>query len=197
MILLLSKKHKNNLKIICLVKTKPIFKKKSLLSNYLIFFLIFFISVLILRKFTLFLFITIIVSMFTYFNYHIKLPFDLSPVLFFSLFFSREYSLFHSFFFIIFSGIIPMILAGGSFDVTTLYYFCIRFSVNFLNVYLRSFVAIPVYIFMFLLDHFFGSLGAVFLFSSNPIKEFLNLIVQIITDLFYLFAFLWVLRLFI
>ncbi|MEM4397722.1 MAG: hypothetical protein QW757_03820 [Candidatus Woesearchaeota archaeon] len=141
-----------------------------------------------LRKIGMFLFLTIITAIFTYVNYYVKFPFDLSPVLFLSLVISREYNFLFSIAFIILTGIIPMIFAGGSFDHTTLFYLSIIFLVNYVNTKLKFLNFIVAFLILIFLHHilaFFGSLS----FGNNPKKEFINLILKIFVDFNYVVLF--------
>ncbi|MEM3374551.1 MAG: hypothetical protein QXE31_05005 [Candidatus Woesearchaeota archaeon] len=136
----------------------------------------------------MFLFLTIITAIFTYVNYYVKFPFDLSPVLFLSLVISREYNFLFSIAFIILTGIIPMIFAGGSFDHTTLFYLSIIFLVNYVNTKLKFLNFIVAFLILIFLHHilaFFGSLS----FGNNPKKEFINLILKIFVDFNYVVLF--------
>lgn len=169
-------------------KNTPLFKHKFKLSNFLLFTLLFFTGIILFRKITMFFVISLIVAIFTYFNYSIKLPFDLSPVLVISLIISRQYSLIYSIIFIIISGILPMIFAGGSFDQTTLYYVSIRILVNFVNTILKPIPAIPVLIAMSITDHLLGTIGSITLFGANISKELINIVLQTLVDIIYIFS---------
>ncbi|MEM2131203.1 MAG: hypothetical protein QXR96_01640 [Candidatus Woesearchaeota archaeon] len=141
-----------------------------------------------LRKIAMFFFLTIITAIFTYVNYYIKFPFDLSPVLFLSLVISREYSFLFSIAFILITGILPMVFAGGSFDHTTIFYLSIIFLVNFINtkiIFLNHIVAFLILIFAHHIIAFFCSL----IFGNTPKKEFINLVLKIIVDFNYVLLF--------
>ncbi|MEM4397967.1 MAG: hypothetical protein QW757_05085 [Candidatus Woesearchaeota archaeon] len=165
-----------------------IFRKNFSINYFLLFSIILIILMIFLRKIAIFLFFTIITAIFTYINYHIKFPFDLSPVLFLSLIISREYSFLFSIAFIIVTGIVPMVFAGGSFDHTTLFYLSIIFLVNFVNTKIRFLNPIIAFLVLILAHHimaFFGSLS----FGNNPKKEFINLFLKIFVDFNYVMLF--------
>jgi hypothetical protein len=143
----------------------------------------------VMKDLLFFLALCTIVALMTYFNYSFRLPFDLSPVLVMSLVVSREYGMLYSIAFIIVSGIIPMIFAGGSFDHTTLFYTAVLVLVNIINSMLPALPHIPLFIGLSLLNHIVGSIGSVSFFGANLAKEALNLALQMLVDLFYIFTF--------
>jgi hypothetical protein len=153
------------------------------------FALLIFCLLLLFKKATIFFILTLIVATLTYFNYYIKLPFDISPVLFISLIISREYSFLLAAIFIIISGIIPMIMAGGSFDLTTIFYSSLILIVNLVNSFLVHTSILPVFIILSILDHILGTIGGLLFFGSNPTKELVNLLLQIIVDVLYIISF--------
>ncbi len=171
------------------MQTKFLFKrpKRQILILYLIIICLFYV---LFNRLFFFVFATIITGIITYLNHHFRFPFDLSPVLVFSLFFSREYSIHHSVIYIFLGGVLPMIAAGGSFDSTTVFFLVIRIFTNVLSIFFRPFPAIPVFIFLSILDHLLGTIGSISLFGTNPLKETFNLIIQTGTDLLYIFSIL-------
>jgi hypothetical protein len=170
-------------------KIPLIFRHRFKLRSFLLIALLFFLGVFMFRKIAGFLLISLIVMVITYFNYSFKLPFDITPVLFVSLILSREYNLVYSIIFLMIAGIIPMVLTGGSFDHTTLFYLSVRIIVNFINTYLLSFPAMPVLIIMAILDHLIGTIGSVSLFGANFSKEIINFLLQTIVDVIYITSF--------
>ncbi len=163
-------------------------KKRFNISYLLLFFIILIISMLLFRKITIYLLFLLVTATFTYLNYYIRLPFDLSPVLFLSLIISREYSFLFSVIFILLSGILPMILAGGSFDHTTIFYLSLIIIINLVNsilVFLPYYILIVSLIIAHHIIAFFGSIS----FGNNPHKELFNLIMKITIDMIYIFSF--------
>ena len=164
------------------------FKKKFKPSNFILFLLIIIVSFLLFRDFVMFILILFLVSIFVYFNYHIKLPFDISPVLVVSLIISNEYGIWYSVTFIIVSGIIPMILAGGSFDYTTLFYLSLILLINYVYMFFTQysflFIAFPLIV----LHHFIAMIGGIF-FGINKQKEIINFILKLTIDNTYLIVF--------
>ncbi|MFH2020372.1 MAG: hypothetical protein ABIJ34_03095 [archaeon] len=163
----------------------PIFKKKIKFTRFLLFILILVFLILILRKAAIYIFFTIITGLFVYLNYHIRFPIDLSPVLFFSLIISREYSFWLSVIFIILSGIIPMIFAGGTFDHTTLFYAALVVFINFISSILSKQPLLYVLIPLIIIHHIIAGIGSI-TFGTNPYKELINFFSKIGIDLFYL-----------
>ncbi|NTV24065.1 MAG: hypothetical protein HGA85_06890 [Nanoarchaeota archaeon] len=164
------------------------FRRRFRLTNFLAFMVIFLIGMILFRRIAVFFIISLVVAVSTYFIYSVKLPFDLSPVLFVSLIISRQYSVMPAAVFIAISGIIPMILAGGSFDHTTLFYVSVRILVNFINTFLKPFPIVPVLIGMSFLDHLLGTVGSVSLFGANPAKEMTNIVLQTSVDIIYILS---------
>ena len=167
---------------------KVFLKKKFNIVNFVILGLIIILLMLIFKKISVYFMLTFFTAFFTYVNYYVKLPFDISPVLFLSLIISREYSFILSAVFIILSGIIPMILAGGSFDHTTLFYLSIILVVCFMSSLLTRYPLYIVMIPLIILHHIIAYIGSVN-FGSSPWKEFLNLLIKLGIDSFYLFTF--------
>ena len=162
--------------------------KKVNIRTFLIFLILLLIMIGFFRRWAIFFIITLAVSVFVYVNYYIKLPFDISPVLFLSLVITREYGFLASFVFIIVSGIFPMVMAGGSFDHTTLFYLSLIFGINFVSGFFTGFPYIIVFIAFAVLHHVIALIGSLS-FGNNPYKEFMNLITKIIVDVFYIFTF--------
>ncbi|MBN1502363.1 hypothetical protein JW930_02365 [Candidatus Woesearchaeota archaeon] len=169
-------------------RPKPFFKKKIRPSTFILFSLALIAALLLFRKIAIYLLLTLFTSTFVYANYYIKLPFDISPVLFLSLIISSEYGFVFAVFFIIASGIIPMVMAGGSFDHTTLFYLSLIIGINLLNSHLVQYPFMIVAIPLVILHHILGAVGSIS-FGTLLQKEILNLITQIIKDLFYILSF--------
>ncbi|MBT7391888.1 hypothetical protein HN827_03600 [archaeon] len=144
--------------------------------------------IIVFRKISIFFILTLIVSTFTYINYYIKLPIDISPVIFLSLVFSRDIGIFGAIMFIIASGIIPMVLAGGSFDHTTLFYLTLIILINYASLFFLKLPFLYIAFSLIILHHviaFFGSIS----FGTPKHKEMINLIVKIFVDSFYILTF--------
>lgn len=165
-----------------------IFKKEFSINYFLVFSIFIFLMMFFLRKIAIYLLLVFLTAVFTYINYHIKFPFDISPVLFLSLVISKEYNLLFSILFIFLSGVLPMIFAGGSFDHTTIFYLSIIFLVNFLNTKFIFFDKITTFFILIFIHHIFAFLGSL-LFGNDLKKEFINLVLKIIIDFNYVFLF--------
>lgn len=161
-----------------------ILKKEFNINYFLLFSLFLIILMIIFRKIGMFLFLSIITAIFTYVNYHIKFPFDLSPVLFLSLVISREYNFTFSIAFIILTGIFPMILAGGSFDHTTLFYLSLIIVVNYINTNIAFLNHKIAFLILIVIHHIIALIGSLS-FGNEPKKEFINLIIKIFIDTNY------------
>lgn len=151
-------------------------------------FIILIVLFILFRKLTMFFLITLFVAAFTYMNYYIRFPFDVSPVLFLSLIISYEYNFWFSALFIIAAGVVPMVMAGGSFDHTTVFYVSVRLLVNLLNS-IHNYPFILSALILSILDHALGLIGGVTVLGANPGKEITNFFLQIIVDLFYIISF--------
>ena len=162
-------------------------KKEIKPSNFVLFLLLIIVSLLLIREFVIYIITIFLVSIFVYFNYHIKLPFDISPVLVISLIISRNYGFVYSFVFIIVSGIIPMILAGGSFDHTTLFYVSLIFLINYISILVK--VQFLLIAFSLILIHHLIALFVGFYFGISKQKEMINFVIKMIVDGLYLFIF--------
>ncbi|MBD3202790.1 hypothetical protein GF327_00715 [Candidatus Woesearchaeota archaeon] len=167
---------------------KVFLKKQFKISNFILLLTLLIVSMILIRKITMFFVLTLIASVIVYFNYYIRLPFDLSPVLFFSLVITREFSFIFSAVFIIISGIIPMILAGGTFDHTTIFYTSLIIGINYLSSFFLSNNFIITAILISVLHHVIAAIGSI-IFGTDPRKEIINLGTKILVDLFYILSF--------
>jgi hypothetical protein len=167
---------------------KAFFRQRLSITNFVLFSLLLILLIILFRKIAVFFLITLIVSIFTYLNYYIRLPFDVSPVLFMSLIVSRQYSLWLAFVFIIASGIVPMMMAGGSFDFTTLFYLSLIVFISYLSSLLKIYPFLLVAIPLILAHHIIAAVGSIG-FGINPQKEVINLMTKVTVDLLYILGF--------
>lgn len=167
---------------------KIFFKKKFKPSTYIMFLIIIVLLFLLFRSFAVYLFLIFCVSVIVYINYVFKLPFDLSPVLVISLIISRNYGFFHTIIFVVLSGIVPMILAGGSFDHTTLFYFSLIVAINLISTFFTQFLFLIVAFLLIIIHHFIAMVGSIF-FGTNKQKEIFNFILKLVIDSTYLLMF--------
>jgi hypothetical protein len=163
---------------------KSFLKRKFNISYFAIFSLILVIFMILFRKAFIYLLFTLLAALFVYLNYYIRLPFDVSPILFLSLVISRQYSFLLAIIFIFVAGILPMVFAGGSFDHTTIFYLTLIIMINLTNTFLKVFPFVYIFIGLAILHHilaFFGSMS----FGNNPHKELVNLGIKVMVDCFY------------
>ncbi|MBN2368689.1 hypothetical protein JXC34_06720 [Candidatus Woesearchaeota archaeon] len=170
-------------------ESKAFFRKRLNPSTFILFALLIILFMIFFRKIAIFFVLTFLTSVFVYLNYYIKLPFDVSPVLFLSLIISREYSFLLGFLFIISSGIVPMVIAGGSFDHTTLFYLSIIILVNFMSAKMAVYPMLVVLIPLIILHHIVTLFGGINLLGMPAHKEIANFFTHIAVDCFYIFSF--------
>jgi hypothetical protein len=122
----------------------------------------------------------------TYSNYIYRLPFDISPVVVSSFLVARFYGILPAAAMIAIAGIAPMMIAGGLFDHTTIFYV----GVNLIFCFICTKTVFLPLIFIYLLviaNHLVSLVGGIYL-GTSPMKEIINLIIKLVLDGSYYFV---------
>lgn len=163
-------------------------KDKKSLIRYACFAIVLLIGIILFRKLTTFFLLTLVTSVIVFYIYHMKFPFDLSPVLIFSFVLTRTHGIWFSIAFLILAGIVPMLIAGGTFDFGTLVYTILFIIPNIVLSFLPNSNFMLTATILMLCEHISGSLFAVFNGVPAP-KEIVNFIAESAVDWFYIFLF--------
>ncbi len=140
------------------------------------------------RKIMIFFALSLITSIIVFFIYKMHFPFDLSPVLVFALIIARTHGAWFSIAFIIIAGIVPMLIAGGSFDHTTLFYTTIFIIPSFIVTLFPLVPFVPLAMALMLLEHITGS-GFAILNGTFAPKEIVNFFAEVSIDCIYISLF--------
>lgn len=99
--------------------------------------LIFLCILIISKELILFSAASIITFLFNYFQNRFRLPFDISPMVFFSALIAIKFNLAMMVLFMLISGILPSIIAGGEIGFNTIVFFAHMILLNALFTYLN------------------------------------------------------------
>ncbi len=161
--------------------------EKLLQKKYFLLLGLIILSILIIiktQKILIFLALTLISGIICFFNYSMRLPFDITPVFFLSIIITNTYGFGYTVLFVILSGFIPSILSGGEASMSSIMYLVVNLLVNLLSIPLLGSNIVLGGIILSVVYSVLAGIGSA-VTGENIQKEIFSVILTIIVNVLY------------